>query len=176
MLQYHSGFSISRETATWKQIQKLISHNLTVAQLTFSPNSRHLLSVSRDRRWTLFSRDLDSNNFSLVATVDKKTSIHTRIIWCCAWTHDSEYFATGSRDGKVVVWTEQTEGGDDVLRKCGAASAALELKGESVTALAFAPKKLDGFFLVAVGLESGKIILYKWRTEEWKQVLVMDER
>jgi elongator complex protein 2 len=92
-------------TSTWKITQKLPSHNLTVTQMSFSPNNQYLLSVSRDRRWSLFenqrSGDNDPNNFVMVATTDKKNGIHGRIIWCCAWSHDSKYFVTGSRDGKV---------------------------------------------------------------------------
>lgn len=83
-----------RDTTNWKQIQKLVTHRLTVVQLRFSPNSNHLLSVSRDRRWSLFSKTPDGN-FELAATTDKNTTIHSRIIWTCAWSHDSRYFATG---------------------------------------------------------------------------------
>lgn len=72
-----------------------MSHTLTVVQLKFSPDSNHLLSVSRDRRWSLFSKT-PINSFELFATTDKNTAVHSRIIWTCAWTHDSTFFATGT--------------------------------------------------------------------------------
>lgn len=165
-----------RETKDWNQIQKLHSHNLTVAQLAFSPNSQFLLSVSRDRRWSLFKRNENSKEFTLFATVDKKTSVHTRIIWCCAWTHDSQYFATGSRDGKVVIWEKSEELSDSIIGRYKPASDALEEK-ESVTALAFAPKEFGGSYLLAVGLESGAIFLYEWKMkcpQPWRKLLTLN--
>ncbi|KAJ3642069.1 hypothetical protein Zmor_024887 [Zophobas morio] len=162
------------DTATWKQIQKLVSHTLTVAQISFSPNSVHLLSVSRDRRWSLFTRN-SQNLFELVATTDKKTSIHSRIIWCCSWTHDSLYFATGSRDGKVVVWRKNEHKEEKgILGEYEAASKHLELKGESVTAVAFAPKCVLGGYLLAVGLEVGVIRCYKWTSAGWENLVILD--
>ncbi|KAF2896230.1 hypothetical protein ILUMI_09946 [Ignelater luminosus] len=157
------------DTSRWKITQKLISHNLTVVQLSFSPDSKYLLSVSRDRRWTLFERDLNTNTFALIATTDKTTGIHTRIIWCCAWSHDSQYFATGSRDGKIVIWMRNPDKVPaNVLGQCQAMPNYLDLKGESVTALAFAPVQVSKFYLLAVGLESGVILLYKWNISEWE--------
>lgn len=41
--------------------------------------------------------------FQKCAYADKKTVIHSRIIWACAWSHDDAYFATVSRDKKVFV-------------------------------------------------------------------------
>lgn len=166
-----------RETSTWKQLQKLHSHTLTVAQLAFSPDNLHLLSVSRDRRWSLFSREPNDPFFKLSATTDKTTGIHTRIIWCCAWTHDSKYFATGSRDGKVVTWT-RNEG--KILKNClgeyESASDVLELKSESITALCFAPILIQDKYLVGIGFESGAISLYKWNCDGWTQVVTLDNR
>lgn len=43
-----------RDANTWKEMQKLRGHSLTVTQLEFSPDNQFLLSVGRDRRWTLF--------------------------------------------------------------------------------------------------------------------------
>lgn len=134
-----------------------------------------MLSVSRDRRWSLFTKDESSGKFELVATTDKKTAIHTRIIWTCSWSHDSLYFATGSREGKVVVWCKNDE--KDPKKLIGqyeAASVHLDLK-ESVTAACFAPILVKGKYLIAIGLESGVIHLYLW-CKEWLRVQTYDSR
>ncbi|KAJ8932764.1 hypothetical protein NQ314_014466 [Rhamnusium bicolor] len=163
------------DTSNWKQIQKLISHTLTVVQLQFSPDSKNLLSVSRDRRWSLFSRN-EQDQFELVATTNKSTGIHSRIIWTCAWSHNSKYFATGSRDGKIVVWTiNKGKEKTNVLGECEAASEPLEFSNESVTAVAFAPGFISGSYLIAVGLESGIIHLYRWSLHKWKAVFVFSK-
>lgn len=122
------------ETETWQQIQKLISHQLTVTQLGFSPNSKKLLSVSRDRRWTLYQRRLDSNIFDIAAATDKTNGVHSRIIWCCAWSFDGSMFGTGSREGKVCIWSKTTPS-ETSLKEYGLLGAPLEEK-TSVTALA----------------------------------------
>lgn len=169
-------------TSSWKQIQKLASHQLTVTQLKFSPDNQRLLSVSRDRRWTLFENKFSEAaeapyNFQVIATTDKKNGIHTRIIWTCDWSHDSKYFATGSRDGKVVAW-HRTE--DDSKSTLGFYKAVntLELnKTDSVTALAFAQHYLNDSndYLVAIGLETGHIHLYGINTQ-WTKLLSIDQR
>lgn len=122
----------------------------------------------------------NDGSFELVATTDKQTSIHTRIIWCCAWSSDSRYFATGSRDGRVVVWTRNDKKeAVGVLGGYEAVPNYLELKNESITAVAFAPSSafLRSSYLVAVGLESGLIRLYEWRTAgDWRQACIIDKR
>lgn len=45
-------------TATWRQLQALPCHTLTVTQMAFSPDGRFLLAVSRDRTWSLWRRNL----------------------------------------------------------------------------------------------------------------------
>lgn len=145
--------------------------------MAFSPNSQFLLSVSRDRRWSIFKRNDDSKEFALFATVDKKTSVHTRIIWCCAWTHESQYFATGSRDGKVVVWEKGEEMTDGIIGRYKPASQALEEK-DSVTALAFALKEFGSGYLLAVGFESGTISLFEWKakcSQTWRRLFLFNK-
>ncbi|CAG9763489.1 unnamed protein product [Ceutorhynchus assimilis] len=143
-------------TSTWQEIQRLISHTLTVVQMQFSPDSQNLLSVSRDRRWSMFSKN-SQNKFELVATTDKHTSVHTRIIWTCAWTHDSKYFATGSRDGKLVMWTKNAD--KEFVKPLGQyeKTNAVQYPGQSVTAVAFGPDFVNGGYLCAAGFEDGKI-------------------
>ncbi|XP_058832263.1 elongator complex protein 2-like [Topomyia yanbarensis] len=150
------------DASTWKIVQHLQVHQLTVTQLAFAPSNTLLLAVSRDRTLSVFeNKDPEATcNFQLVTHTNKQTSIHTRIIWCCDWSHDSMHFATGSRDGKVVFWERKDE------QYC--AKAVLELKGESVTAVAFARRKLhQDQYLVAIGLETGIIQLYEIE-QDWK--------
>lgn len=42
---------------TWRQLQLLPYHALTVTQMAFSPDARLLLAVSRDRTWSLWRRE-----------------------------------------------------------------------------------------------------------------------
>lgn len=56
-------------TASWKKLQSLSFHNLTVTQLAFSPNDRFLLAVSRDRNWSLWKKQ-DSTESGKIRKVD----------------------------------------------------------------------------------------------------------
>ncbi|XP_060527513.1 elongator complex protein 2 isoform X2 [Cylas formicarius] len=159
------------DTTKWQQTQKLMSHHLTVVQMKFSPDSKRLLSVSRDRRWTIFFRN-DENAFELISTTDKNNSIHTRIIWTCAWTHDSQYFATGSRDGKLVVWHENLTMEPSLpLGRYEVACEPLQFVRESVTAVAFGPNFVHAAYLVAVGFDSGEVQVLNWRNFQFTLVL-----
>ncbi|XP_005998734.1 elongator complex protein 2 [Latimeria chalumnae] len=161
-------------TSSWKQLLSLSFHSLTVTQMAFSPDDSFLLAVSRDRTWSLWKRqdtgqaDLEPA-FSLYAHTDKHTAVHTRIIWSCNWSPDSKCFATGSRDKKVIVWAEQGSAGDaggasqGSFRPC---SSVLDA-GDAVTAVSFSPVlSLDERYIIAVGLDCGKILFYKWKACE----------
>ncbi|XP_053099846.1 elongator complex protein 2 isoform X2 [Hemicordylus capensis] len=161
-------------TMTWKQLQRLPFHSLTVTQISFSPNDKFLLAVSRDRKWSVWKCE-DTGPpepepaFSLFAYTNQNTALHSRIIWSCDWTPDSKYFITGSRDKKVIIWgeccsvEEEKENGAGVIQHC---SSILDV-GDSVTALSsshvLAP---DGSYIIAVGTESGKIQVYKWKPSD----------
>lgn len=152
----------------WKVHQKLLSHQLTVTQMQFSPNDKYLLTVSRDRRWTVF-KDLNHQessipDFAIKAVTDKSNEIHSRIIWCGSWSYDSLYFATGSREGKVVIWKiDESDSSLNGIVYC----YKIETKVD-VTALSFShsfvgtPKN----YLLAVGLRSGEVLLYTFNQNE----------
>ncbi|XP_023268106.1 elongator complex protein 2 isoform X1 [Seriola lalandi dorsalis] len=161
-------------TATWRQLQTLPCHTLTVTQMAFSPDAQLLLAVSRDRTWSLWRRNLPTPEspepqFSLHAHTGKDTAVHTRIIWSCDWSPDSKYFVTSSRDKKVIVWgpcrLEDTE--DSVPPpEIKPRSSVLDV-GDAATAVAFCPVFCsDNSYLLAVGLECGRILLYRWSPEQ----------
>ncbi|XP_071776254.2 elongator complex protein 2 [Centroberyx gerrardi] len=154
-------------TASWRQLQALPCHTLTVTQMAFSPDSQLLLAVSRDRTWSLWRRnpptpDSSEPQFSLYAHTGKDTAVHSRIIWSCDWSPDSKYFVTSSRDKKVIVWgpcSLEENGNPPEIQPC---SSILDV-GDSATAVAFCPILCsDHSYLVAVGLECGRILLYRW--------------
>ncbi|KAI8036838.1 hypothetical protein M5D96_010148 [Drosophila gunungcola] len=157
-------------TSNWKQLQKLSGHQLTVTQLSFSPDAQYLLSVSRDRRWCLYERQNSSVGYQLVASTDKSNGVHTRIIWSCDWSHDGQFFVTSSRDGKVVAWNKGEDGKESSLNGWQAA-AVLDLKNESITAVAFSRNylnKTDDTYILALGTEAGLIKIYQLVRGEWK--------
>ncbi|KAJ7395086.1 elongator complex protein 2 [Pitangus sulphuratus] len=172
------------QNTLWPEIQKLYGHgyeifcvacnnsNTVIAsacKLAFSPNDRFLLAVSRDRNWSLWRKEDSSESgpvFTCCAYTDKNTAVHSRIIWSCDWTPDSKYFITGSRDKKVIFWGKcdlpvNTEGNMlDLVKPC---STVLDAR-DSVTAVSISRVlTLDGRYIVAVGLENGKIVLYTWK-------------
>uniref|UniRef100_A0A2K6TLQ5 Elongator complex protein 2 n=1 Tax=Saimiri boliviensis boliviensis TaxID=39432 RepID=A0A2K6TLQ5_SAIBB len=155
-------------TTSWNQVQNLVFHSLTVTQMAFSPNDKFLLAVSRDRTWSLWKKqDTVSPEFepvfTLFAFTNKITSVHSRIIWSCDWSPDSKYFFTGSRDKKVVVWGECDSTDDCIEHSIGPCSSVLDVGG-AVTAVSICqvlhPSQR---YVVAVGLECGKICLYTWK-------------
>ncbi|XP_077515117.1 elongator complex protein 2 [Amblyomma americanum] len=154
------------DTATWKQVGELVFHNLTITQMEFSPDDRYLLSVSRDRSWCIHEINVDGNVLNRIAFAEKKAAIHQRIIWSCAWSHDGLYFATASRDKKVVIWGWRTV--DKAAEAClGPFESKAELTVEdSATAVTFAPGICsDDRYLVAIGLEKGIVHIYEWNLE-----------
>ena len=52
--------------------------------------------LPRDRTWSLHQIQGRGSSLStsMVARTDKKTSVHTRLIWACAWAPDGKYFLT----------------------------------------------------------------------------------
>jgi len=159
------------DTNTFKQVDSLASHTLTVTQLSFSHNGKYLLSVSRDRTWSLFQQDpTNPYKYPLLTKTDKKTCLHSRIIWSCAWFPDDEYFVTASRDKKLFVWGVNNE-------EWRAQGDNLELK-ESITAVSVAKKMAQAnSYVVGIGLESGGIHIYTWTNNPatWKQVIIVDQ-
>lgn len=71
-------------TTSWKQVQNLVFHSLTVTQMAFSPNDRFLLAVSRDRTWSLWRRQ-DTISPELGKTVIGKIFSETVVFILFTW-------------------------------------------------------------------------------------------
>ncbi|KAH3682014.1 hypothetical protein WICPIJ_007006 [Wickerhamomyces pijperi] len=138
------------DAETWQELKpNLRLHDLTVTRVKFSPCDKYLLTVSRDRKYGVWTRNLQDNSFELISTNEKA---HSRIIWDCSWA-PSEFgsvFITGSRDKSIKVWRIN----DDV--DCIATSKF----SSPVTSLDVHTKVINGKLLVSVGLETGDILLY----------------
>lgn len=152
--------------------------------MKFSRDNRHLLSVGRDRKLSVFERtineddDDESSSFKLIACTDKTNGIHTRIIWTCDWSHDSKIFATGSRDGKLVAWHKLSElTTTSTVSSLGSYQSicTLELKNDSITAVAFAQHFHNDCYLVAIGLETGQIQINLLTAGSWSNLLNIDQ-
>jgi len=102
--------------------------------------------VSRDRTWRSFEK---RNDGYFPVAADKS---HARIIWDCSWSNEGDIFATASRDKTVKIWSPKA--GSDRWP----ALATLKFQ-EAATAVAFC--SLDSKKrLLAVGLETGEILIY----------------
>ena len=147
-------------------------HRSTVAALSFSPNGKYLASSGKDRRLCLWERQLSSDEttknqddmFSLTAAVD---SAHKRIVWGVHFCpFDSSVLVSGSRDGSVKIWKLKKSGEEEnttisEVFNFSPLTKASNGKAESVTSLAFAPSNIHGKAILALGLDTGIIELWK---------------
>lgn len=140
------------EVGSWKAMGRLQSHSLTVTQIRFSHDDNLLLSVSRDRQFSVFAirrTGTGEIDYQLIA----RQEAHKRIIWSCSWNPFGHEFATGSRDKTVKIWAVENKSSVKQI-------LALPPFNSSVTALSWVGldrQKNHGF--LAVGMESGVIEL-----------------
>lgn len=162
------------ETKDWREIKpSLSSHSLTVTSLAFSPSNDRLLSVGRDRQWTVFARqEKDSTTFTRLKSDPKG---HSRMILDCGWAPlPLDGFATAGRDKSVKIWIAESE--DHGGFKC---KLTLPLP-VAATAVAFAPNAdASGRVLLAAASEAGDVVLalvdpVSWNVTEQKSLADRD--
>ena len=122
----------------YTQIAVLPGHTLTVTKLAWSDDDSVLVSVGRDRRWTVY----DTTTWTMKTTSAKA---HGRVIWDVSVGPVGFGFATGSRDKSVKFWTFE-----------GECVASVKFS-EAVTACAFLPWVVGEMGYLAVGLENGAV-------------------
>jgi elongator complex protein 2 len=140
------------ETKEWKELPNpLTAHSLTITGMQWSPDDQYLLSVGRDRIWSIFQRKGES----FEATTSKG---HTRMILSCSWAPLSagRVFATASRDKTVKIWK---------LENSKFENKATLNADHPVTAVSFLHTCVNGDNVLAMGLENGQVILYLLTTE-----------
>ena len=158
----------------WRELKPpLRAHSLTVTALRFSPCGRYLLSVGRDRQWTVWVMSAPSPETTEALTsftlryCDPKG--HSRMILNADWapTRTRHIFATAGRDKCAKLWSlnERTDVFDCV---------ATIPRDSALTAVAIAAYTVDGKMMVAVGTEKGGVSLHILDTSSWEQTDVRE--
>ncbi|CAM0135097.1 unnamed protein product [Umbelopsis sp. WA50703] len=159
-------------TKTWNELDiKLEGHSLTVTKLEFSHDDKYLLSVSRDRLWSIYEKVEDQSDIGYTYQLSSQSKAHARIIWDCSWSHDDKLFVTASRDKTIKVWQKAVDNnswGCVATIKCA----------EAITAVDFAPCLINERYVLAAGLEHGQIQLLESQqgsTGGWQVASVLKE-
>jgi elongator complex protein 2 len=166
------------DTRTWREIDSIPGHTLTITQIAFSPDDRHMVSVSRDRNLIVYGRDENNQYKPLLGQKG-----HERIIWGCSWSHDGKFIATGARDKLVKIWDAQNveQLAQQEGKKIGMPTVAKVTCKEPVTAVEFINKVLHEYgheYMFAVGMEDGQISVLQGvidqQTGSWKVGLLVN--
>lgn len=140
------------KTREWREIKPaLVAHSLTVTCLKFSDDDNFLLSVGRDRQWTIFDRDAtDLDIYTLRASNPKA---HSRMILAAAWGPSvaGKIFATAGRDKLVRLWGFECD--VFVCQNMIQATSA-------VTSVEFLAKQQRDTLILAMGTEDGGLMVH----------------
>ena len=147
-----------------KLIKKLDGHNLTIAQIEFSPNDNFILSCSRDRSWCLYKKISNNENYDYELFQSEKNA-HDRIIWSCSWGFNEKIFCTGSRDKIISIWEE-----DNLKFK---KVSFIEMK-DSVTSVDLIKFDFGKVFIIISGLEDGSLNLLLYNSERKDIKIIYD--
>lgn len=144
------------DVSNWQEASlPLAFHTLTITRVRFSFDDKLLLSVSRDRTWSVWAR---TDELKLEQLTWGKG--HSRIIWDCSWIETDEneeyYFATASRDKTVKIWRSTTVDGKIIEFK-----EILSIPTLSNPATSLDIIRVDkNEYRMAVGLDTGDLITY----------------
>lgn len=135
---------------SWTLSETLDGHSLTVTHLEFSPCGDFLASAGRDRKMCIFKRG-SGIEFSRACMV----KAHSRIIWGLAWSPDSNYIVTASRDSTIKVWKVNAEG---IVDETPVGKMSCDSSVHSVSC-----QKDGDSILIAAGLENGHVHIYRFQ-------------
>eukprot|EP00188_Purpureofilum_apyrenoidigerum_P000306 Plantae.Rhodophyta-Purpureofilum_apyrenoidigerum.ctg11256.p1 GENE.Plantae.Rhodophyta-Purpureofilum_apyrenoidigerum.ctg11256~~Plantae.Rhodophyta-Purpureofilum_apyrenoidigerum.ctg11256.p1 ORF type:complete len:345 (-),score=50.15 Plantae.Rhodophyta-Purpureofilum_apyrenoidigerum.ctg11256:89-1072(-) len=130
----------------------LLAHDLTVTALQFSPCETALATASRDRSFCIFRKESRAGSQLKYLLATSCSNAHTRALNCISWMFGTRLLVTGARDKKMKLHVGLED--LDEERKAGTLLTTLSFDS-AVTAVAYTSR------CTAVGLESGKIVLYR---------------
>ncbi|KAF3275979.1 hypothetical protein TWF970_006589 [Orbilia oligospora] len=154
------------ETKTWRQLKPALeAHSLTVNRIAFSRDDTYMLSVGRDRQWTVFERVTEGlEEFGApYKPMQVMAKAQTRVIFDGKWVplEAGRAFVTAARDKTVKVW--------ELQGKDWGCTETVKFE-EPITAIDILDRVIDldegQFVVLAVGLESGAWSVYKAKVKE----------
>ncbi|KAK6511539.1 hypothetical protein TWF481_000451 [Arthrobotrys musiformis] len=168
------------ETKTWRQLKPALeAHSLTVNRIAFSRDDVYMLSVGRDRQWTVFERVTEGleEYEAPYKPMQVMAKAQTRVIFDGKWVplEAGRAFVTAARDKTVKVWELQgKEWGCIETVKFEEPITAIDILDQAID--------LEGgrFVVLAVGLESGAWSVYKAKVKEgggiegWQEWIQVD--
>ncbi|KAF3907197.1 hypothetical protein ABW21_db0209271 [Orbilia brochopaga] len=168
------------ETKSWRQLKPALeAHSLTVNRIAFSVDDKYMLSVGRDRQWTVFQRTDVADDLATPYVVHQAMpKAQTRVIFDGKWVpvQIGRVFVTAARDKAVKVWTLQPD------EKEWACTETVKLE-EPITAIDIldCPVTIgEGkYVLLALGLESGMWSVYRAAVQDagigpWERFLELE--
>ena len=147
----HAAIRIYR-TKDWREINPALkSHALTVTCLRFSGDDKFILSVGRDRQWSVFARAEPNEARYYLSASDPKG--HARMILGASWApvEFGLVFATASRDKTIKLWR-----GESNAYSCRNTIAATS----AVTDVSFHQRIRGQYYILAAGLDTGDVFIY----------------
>ena len=148
-------------TDDWHEIKPpLAAHSLTVTRLAFSCEARpFLLSVGRDRQWSIFQQDNDGLQWDVFQAFPKA---HSRMILDAAWSPVGGHtcFATAGRDKLVKFWQLH-----DHQTNPKFTLAETITRRSAVTAISFTCSQDEKVICLAVGEEDGLISFHLYAVQ-----------
>ena len=143
----------------WREVKpSLTAHSLTVTRLCFSSDDRYLVSVGRDRQWSVFERDGVRPEVYLLRHSNPKG--HSRMILDACWgpLEAGRVFATAGRDKTVKIWSITTVG-----TEC----TTMLVAASSVTTVDISSQLSQKDMVVAIATETGNISLHILQPPNW---------
>lgn len=130
-----------------------------MCSIQFSPDDRFIITVGRDRQWTVYEHA--SNSYSVQQVCQ---NAHSRMIWDCSWLPTNTEFMTIARDKSLKVWSlDSTTNLWQCIQtvKVAKVPMSVDVYGSSC----------DGKLIAAVGYEDGTIEIFCAdcdKINEWK--------